>query len=42
VLEVNGAVDVRPLYSLELDVHDAVLHALRKSVETWAGRPAPA
>ena len=42
VLEVNGAVDVRPLYSLELDVHEAVLHALQKSVETRAARPAPA
>jgi RimK family alpha-L-glutamate ligase len=42
VLEVNGAVDVRPLYSVELDVHDAVLRALRKSVETRAARPAPA
>jgi RimK family alpha-L-glutamate ligase len=32
VLEVNGAVDVRPLYSLEGDVYAAVLHSLRRTV----------
>jgi glutathione synthase/RimK-type ligase-like ATP-grasp enzyme len=30
VLEVNGAVDVRPLYSLDLDVHEAALLALQR------------
>jgi RimK family alpha-L-glutamate ligase len=32
VLEVNGAVDVRPLYSLEGDVYLAVLSSLRRTV----------
>lgn len=32
VLEVNGAVDVRRLYSLETDVHTAALLSLRKLV----------
>lgn len=30
VLEVNGAVDVRPLYSLEVDVYTAVLRSLQR------------
>jgi RimK family alpha-L-glutamate ligase len=32
VLEVNGAVDVRPLYSLEGDVYTSVLQSLRRAV----------
>jgi glutathione synthase/RimK-type ligase-like ATP-grasp enzyme len=32
VLEVNGAVDVRRLYSFETDVHTAVLRSLQKLV----------
>jgi RimK family alpha-L-glutamate ligase len=33
VLEVNGAVDVRPVYSLEVDVYAAVLRSLHKTAE---------
>ena len=33
VLEVNGAVDVRPVYSLEVDVYAAVLKSLQKTAE---------
>jgi hypothetical protein len=33
VLEVNGAVDVRPVYSLEVDVYAAVLRSLQKIAE---------
>ena len=33
VLEVNGAVDVRPVYSLEIDVYAAVLRSLHKTAE---------
>lgn len=32
VLEVNGAVDLRPLYSLKGDVYTAVLRSLRRTV----------
>jgi RimK family alpha-L-glutamate ligase len=33
VLEVNGAVDIRPVYSLEVDVYAAVLRSLHKTAE---------
>lgn len=33
VLEVNGAVDVRPVYSFETDVYEAVLRSLQKTTE---------
>jgi RimK family alpha-L-glutamate ligase len=33
VLEVNGAVDVRPAYSFEVDVYTAVLRSLQKTAE---------
>jgi glutathione synthase/RimK-type ligase-like ATP-grasp enzyme len=33
VLEVNGAVDVRPLYSLKGDVYTAALRSLRRTVD---------
>jgi RimK family alpha-L-glutamate ligase len=34
VLEVNGAVDVRPLYSLSYDVYEAALEALQRGTVT--------
>jgi RimK family alpha-L-glutamate ligase len=33
VLEVNGAVDLRPMYSLDDDVYSAALRSLQKTVE---------
>lgn len=33
VLEVNGAVDVRPMYSLDVDVYTAALRSLQKSAD---------
>jgi len=33
VLEVNGAVDVRPLYSLETDVYAAALGSLQRTAD---------
>ena len=33
VLEVNGAVDVRPMYSLDADVYSATLRSLQKMAE---------
>jgi RimK family alpha-L-glutamate ligase len=33
VLEVNGAVDVRPMYSLDIDVYAAALRSLQKTAE---------
>jgi RimK family alpha-L-glutamate ligase len=33
VLEVNGAVDVRPMYSLDVDVYTAALRSLQKTAE---------
>jgi [lysine-biosynthesis-protein LysW]--L-2-aminoadipate ligase len=33
VLEVNGAVDVRPIYSLDVDVYTAALRSLQKAVD---------
>jgi RimK family alpha-L-glutamate ligase len=33
VLEVNGAVDVRPMYSLDVDVYTAALQSLQKTAE---------
>ena len=33
VLEVNGAVDLRPMYSLETDVYAAALHSLQEATD---------
>jgi RimK family alpha-L-glutamate ligase len=33
VLEVNGAVDVRPMYSLDVDVYTATLRSLQKTAD---------
>jgi len=33
VLEVNGAVDLRPMYSLEKDVYAAALHSLQEATD---------
>ena len=33
VLEVNGAVDLRPMYSLETDVYTAALHSLQEATD---------
>ena len=38
VLEVNGAVDVRPLYSLDVDVYEAALAALQRGGVTTSAR----
>jgi gamma-F420-2:alpha-L-glutamate ligase len=38
VLEVNGAVDMRPLYSLSSDVYEATLQALQRGAVTTRAR----